>query len=358
MERTRTSPSSGSQDVLTSENVLGGSPPAPRFSVLTKVCLCTLCLSAGFCPSLAPFSLSFLILSLAAASHLCPAPPSDSSPHSAPPPDGASCQPPPAPPPSHATGLSAPGPGATPDYAGVTALPPAPAPPTPPLRHPATRFATSLGSAFHPVLPHYATAPRPLSKNSRPSSPVNTPPSQPPAARPCAWSASSFSPLPPSPPVMISSPPGKAAGPRPVLPVCVSSPMPPSPTAPSSGLLDSVPYPVSPPPTSGPAPPPPLAPLSHCGPPACPPPGAPVASAPSPKPSVLPSPSAAAPASVETPLNSVLGDSSASEPGLQAAAQPAETPAPPGKAPRARCQQLAPPSGLGRVALIVARAPP
>ncbi|XP_067585731.1 protein enabled homolog isoform X7 [Pseudorca crassidens] len=36
---------------------------------------------------------------------------------------------------------------------------------------------------------------------------------------------------------------------------------------------------------------------------------------------------AAAPASVETPLTSVLGDSSASEPGLQAASQPAETPA-------------------------------
>ncbi|XP_059947350.1 protein enabled homolog isoform X5 [Mesoplodon densirostris] len=35
----------------------------------------------------------------------------------------------------------------------------------------------------------------------------------------------------------------------------------------------------------------------------------------------------AAPASVETPLTSVLGDSSASEPGLQAASQPAETPA-------------------------------
>ncbi|XP_055437969.1 protein enabled homolog isoform X3 [Bubalus kerabau] len=36
---------------------------------------------------------------------------------------------------------------------------------------------------------------------------------------------------------------------------------------------------------------------------------------------------AAAPASVETPLNSVLGDSSAPEPGLQAASQPTETPA-------------------------------
>ncbi|OWK08142.1 hypothetical protein Celaphus_00010853, partial [Cervus elaphus hippelaphus] len=135
---------------------------------------------------------------------------------------------------------------------------------------------------------------------------------------------------------MISSPPGKATGPRPVLPVCVSSsvpPMPPSPTAPN-GLLDPVPHPVSPPPTSGPPPPPPpplppLAPLSHCGSQASPPPppSTPLASTPSSKPSVLPSPSAAAPASVETPLNSVLGDSSAPEPGLQAASQPAETPA-------------------------------
>ncbi|KAM5301156.1 protein enabled homolog isoform 2-T3 [Glossophaga mutica] len=264
------------------------------------------------------------------------APPSGGSPYSAPLPEYASCQPPPAPPPSHAKVISAPVPEATPDYAVVTALPPPSTPPTPPLRHSATRFATSLGSAFHPVLPHYAAAPRPPNKTSRPSSPVNTPSSQPPATKPCAWSTSSFSPLPPSPPVMISSPPGKAAGPRPFLPVCVSSPvpqMPPSPTAPD-GLLDSVTYPVSPPPTSGPAPPapppPPLAPLSHCGPQASPPPSTPIASTPSSKPSVLPSPSAAAPASVETPLNSVLGDSSASEPGLQAASQPAETPAPPG----------------------------
>ncbi|XP_055003556.1 protein enabled homolog isoform X3 [Sorex araneus] len=259
---------------------------------------------------------------------------SDSSLYNAPLPEYASCQPPSAPPPSYAKVISAPVSEATPDYAVVTALPPTSTPPTPPLRHSATRFATSLGSAFHPVLPHYATAPRPLNKNSRPSSPVNTPSSQPPATKPCAWSTSNFSPLPPSPPVMISSPPGKATGPRPVLPVCVSSPvpqMPPSPTA-SNGLLDSVIYPVSPPPTSGPtAPPPPpplppLAPLSHCGSQASPP-STPIASTPSSKPSVLPSPSAAAPASVETPLNSVLGDSSASEPGLQAASQPAETPA-------------------------------
>ncbi|XP_035872045.1 protein enabled homolog isoform X1 [Phyllostomus discolor] len=264
------------------------------------------------------------------------APPSDSSPHSAPLPECASCQPPPAPPPPHAKVISAAVPEATPDHAVVTALPPTSTPPTPPLRHPAARFATSLGSAFHPVLPHYAAAPRPPSKASRPSSPANTPSSQPPAAKPCAWSTSGFSPLPPSPPVMISSPPGKAAGPRPVLPVCVSSPAPPLPPSPAApdGLLDSVAYPVSPPPTSGPAPPPPplppLAPLSPCGPQASPPPSTPVASTPSSKPSVLPSPSAAAPASVETPLNSVLGDSSASEPGLQAASQPAETPAPPG----------------------------
>ncbi|XP_021102123.1 protein enabled homolog [Heterocephalus glaber] len=247
------------------------------------------------------------------------APSPDSPLCSAPPPDYPSCQPSPAPPPPHAKVTSAPVSDAAPDHAVVAALPPASTPPAPPLRHSATRFATSLGSAFHPVLPHYATVPRPLNKNSRPSSPVNTPSSQPPAAKPCAWSPSSFSPLPPSPPIMISSPPGKAAGPRPVLPVCVSSPapqMPPSPT----GLLDSVPCPASPPPTSGPPPP-----LSHGGASAAPP-STPLASAPSSKPSVLPSPSAAAPASTETPLNSVLGDSSASEPGLQAASQPAETP--------------------------------
>ena len=39
---------------------------------------------------------------------------------------------------------------------------------------------------------------------------------------------------------------------------------------------------------------------------------------------------AAAPASAETPLNPELGDSSASEPGLQAASQPAESPTPQG----------------------------
>ncbi|EQB78554.1 hypothetical protein CB1_001073037 [Camelus ferus] len=114
------------------------------------------------------------------------APSSDSSLYNAPLPEYASCQPPSAPPPSYAKVISAPVSDATPDYAVVTALPPTSTPPTPPLRHSATRFATSLGSAFHPVLPHYATVPRPLNKNSRPSSPVNTPSSQPPATKPCA----------------------------------------------------------------------------------------------------------------------------------------------------------------------------
>ncbi|XP_012586457.1 PREDICTED: protein enabled homolog [Condylura cristata] len=242
------------------------------------------------------------------------APSPDSSLYNAPLPEFASGQPPPAPPPSYAKVISAPVSEATPDHAVVTALPPTSTPPTPPLRHSATRFATSLGSAFHPVLPHYATAPRPLNKSSRPSSPVNTPSSQPPATKPCAWSTSSFSPLPPSPPVMISSPPGKAAGPRPVLPLCAPSPVPQTPPSPaaSNGLLDSVACPVSPPPTSGPA-----GPLSHCGCRASPPPGSPAASTPSSKPGVLPSPSAAAPAAVEPPLNS------------QAPPAPQPSPAPP-----------------------------
>lgn len=66
---------------------------------------------------------------------------------------------------------------------------------------------------------------------------------------------------------------------------------------------------------------------------------------------------------METPLNSVLGDSSASEPGLQAASQPAETPAPPGKASviaansrsleTVPCQHMESPRRAGRVVLIV-----
>uniref|UniRef100_G1N7V3 ENAH actin regulator n=1 Tax=Meleagris gallopavo TaxID=9103 RepID=G1N7V3_MELGA len=262
------------------------------------------------------------------------APSFDNSPYSTPLPEYSSCQPPSAPPPSYAKAVSAPMSEATPEYAVVTSAPPTSTPPTPPLRHSASRFATSLGSAFHPVLPHYATVPRPLNKSSRPPSPVNAPATLPPNPKPVAWSAPSFAPLPPSPPVMISSPPGKATGPRPVLPVSASNPvaqMPASPTAPN-GLSENVTYTVPSPSTSGPTPPPPppppplpsFPPLSLSGPQASPSPNSPNASTPSSKPSVLPSPSAATPASVENSLNSVLGDSSASEPVLQAASQPIE----------------------------------
>uniref|UniRef100_A0A8C3UC19 Protein enabled homolog n=1 Tax=Catharus ustulatus TaxID=91951 RepID=A0A8C3UC19_CATUS len=214
------------------------------------------------------------------------APSFDNSPYSTPLPEYSSCQPPSAPPPSYAKAVSAPMAEATPEYAVVTSAPPTSTPPTPPLRHSASRFATSLGSAFHPVLPHYATVPRPLNKSSRPPSPVSAAATLPPSTKPAAWSVPSFAPLPPSPPVMISSPPGKATGPRPVLPVSASNPvtqMSTSPTAPN-GLPENLAYPVPSPSTS------------------------------------------ATPASVENSLNSVLGDSSASEPVLQAASQPVEAP--------------------------------
>ncbi|CAM4538031.1 unnamed protein product [Lepidochelys olivacea] len=262
----------------------------------------------------------------------------DNSLFSTPLPEYSSCQPPSAPPPSYSKAISAPGSDSTPDYAVVTSAPPTSTPPTPPLRHSASRFATSLGSAFHPVLPHYATVPRPLNKNSRPPSPVNAPTSLPPNTKSIVWSAPSFAPLPPSPPVMISSPPGKATGPRPVLPISASSSvsqMPQSPPPPN-GLPESVTYSVPSPSTSGPTPlppppppPPPLPsfpPVSLSGPQTSPSPSSPNASTPSSKPSVLPSPSAATPASVENSLNSVLGDSSASEPVLQAASQLIEPP--------------------------------
>ncbi|OPJ72217.1 enabled-like protein isoform B [Patagioenas fasciata monilis] len=180
------------------------------------------------------------------------APSFDNSLYSTPLPDYSSCQPPSAPPPSYAKAVSAPMSEATPEYAVVTSAPPTSTPPTPPLRHSASRFATSLGSAFHPVLPHYATVPRPLNKSSRPPSPVNAPATLPPNTKPVAWSAPSFAPLPPSPPVMISSPPGKATGPRPVLPASASNPvtqMSTSPMAPN-GLPENLAYPVPSPSTS------------------------------------------------------------------------------------------------------------
>ncbi|XP_061899252.1 protein enabled homolog isoform X2 [Entelurus aequoreus] len=110
-------------------------------------------------------------------------------------------------------------------------------PPTPPLRHSASRFATSLGSAFHPVLPHYATVPRrqqafaPAPPPAPAPAPVPSPACAPKSA---VCSTYNFTPLPPSPPIMISSPPGKAPGPRSLVPIAAPSPLtqkPPSPSA-------------------------------------------------------------------------------------------------------------------------------
>ncbi|XP_077567548.1 protein enabled homolog isoform X3 [Stigmatopora nigra] len=107
-------------------------------------------------------------------------------------------------------------------------------PPTPPLRHSASRFATSLGSAFHPVLPHYATVPRRQQAISQVPPPAPAAASSPATtAKSVVCSAYSFTPLPPSPPVMISSPPGKAAGPRPLIPIAAQPPLTQKPTSPS-----------------------------------------------------------------------------------------------------------------------------
>ncbi|XP_072218712.1 LOW QUALITY PROTEIN: protein enabled homolog [Leuresthes tenuis] len=121
------------------------------------------------------------------------------------------------------------------------------APPTPPLRHSASRFATSLSSAFHPVMPHYATVPR--RQQAFPQAPTLAPdPTPTPATQPksVVWSACNFTPLPPSPPVMISSPPGKATGPRPLIPIATTSlsQKPPSPS-PNGPPMFPAPSPVT-----------------------------------------------------------------------------------------------------------------
>ncbi|XP_030577158.1 protein enabled homolog isoform X2 [Archocentrus centrarchus] len=153
-------------------------------------------------------------------------------------------------------------------------------PPTPPLRHSASRFATSLGSAFHPVLPHYATVPR--RQQAFPQAPPPAPapaPTPPPPPKSVVWSACNFTPLPPSPPVMISSPPGKATGPRPLIPIAAPSPLsqkPPSPspngppmfpapspvTIPNSHTPLGITCPTPPPPPTPPPLPSPIAPPS------------------------------------------------------------------------------------------------
>lgn len=307
----------------------------PNPLVLTSLHLFIL-LECWFCCFISSlFSFSSFLSCLSLHFIFCPVPSFDNSMYSASLPDYASCQPPSVPPPSYAKAISTPVSSlctdSTLDYAIVTSNS---TPPTPPLRHSASRFATSLGSAFHPVLPHYATVPRPITKSSQPSSPVNATPPPPPPMKPIAWSAQNFAPLPPSPPVMISSPPGKATGPRPVLPISVSSKLSQlanSPTQPN-GLHDSTAYSASSSSTSSPAPPPPPPPLppfppfSFSGSQATPP----SPTTPSSLPSVFPSPSTATP-SCENFLNSALGDFSATEPGLQAASQLIQPPTHQGK---------------------------
>ncbi|KAI5090366.1 protein enabled-like isoform X3, partial [Silurus meridionalis] len=197
----------------------------------------------------------------------------------------------------------------TPNYPPPTSSPSVVPPPTPPLRHSASRFATSKGSAFHPVLPHYATIPR---RHPTQPTPTALPPA--PTSKTVICQSTNFTPLPPSPPVMISSPPGKATGPRPVIAVPVSSPLfSSSPTAPNGPPVNTQ-YHASSPILSHPLPPPPTPPLSsHCL-PHFTTPITPYVSCSSTQPPVVPSPSTACPANADCSVNSVLGDSSAPEP--------------------------------------------
>uniref|UniRef100_A0A672NAV8 Protein enabled homolog n=1 Tax=Sinocyclocheilus grahami TaxID=75366 RepID=A0A672NAV8_SINGR len=221
----------------------------------------------------------------------------------------------------------------TPSYPPPTPSPSTATPPTPPLRHSASRFATSLGSAFHPVLPHYATIPRRQPAPPPPPPPAPAPPPAP-VSKSVVWMANNFTPLPPSPPVMISSPPGKAMGPRPMIVIPAPSPLsqkPPSPISAPNGPPTSLHFhassPVSSQPFSSPPMPPPPPPLYSPSPTL---PITPLVSCPSPQPAVLPSPSTAFPASAEHSVNSGLGDSCSSAPELPT--QPADFPSQPGKA--------------------------
>ncbi|KAJ8009142.1 hypothetical protein DPEC_G00085830 [Dallia pectoralis] len=195
------------------------------------------------------------------------------------------------PPPETSRPTSTPVSPTAPNYPLPAPSPASATPPTPPLRHSASRFATSLGSAFHPVLPHYATVPRRQPVPPAPPAPVPAPP-----AKSVVWSATNFSPLPPSPPVMISTPPGKATGPRPVIAIPAPSPLSQKPSSPSTNGPPMFPAPSPQSPVVSP-----IAPLS---------------SSPSSQPAIVPSPSTASPAEL-----SVLGDSCSSAP---EASQPAD----------------------------------
>ncbi|XP_035380621.1 protein enabled homolog isoform X7 [Electrophorus electricus] len=213
----------------------------------------------------------------------------------------------------------------TPDYPPPSGSPSIATPPTPPLRHSASRFATSLGSAFHPVLPHYATIPR-----RQPALPTAPPPPPAPPTKPVISSATNFAPLPPSPPVMISSPPAShASAEHSVISLLgdsstsepASQPSTPSQPDPAQGLPPTppplppgstvTPTTAGPPPAPGPPlpPPPPLPPtLTPTGPP--PPPGPPPSSqapalppAPPPAPPLPPGPFSPSPTAEEKPFS-------------------------------------------------------
>ncbi|XP_029965812.1 protein enabled homolog isoform X2 [Salarias fasciatus] len=201
-------------------------------------------------------------------------------------------------------------------------------PPTPPLRHSASRFATSLGSAFHPVMPHYATVPRrqPAFPQAPPTAPAPAPapaPTPPPPSKTVVWSACNFTPLPPSPPVMISSPPGKATGPRPLIPIAAPSPLtqkPPSPS-PNGPPMFPAPSPVTVPHShtplgiSCPTPPPPPTPPPLPSPVAPPTSSSSIMSPPSSSQApAVPSPSTAPPNAAAEHLSLPVGRDAAAEP--------------------------------------------
>nr|XP_020837824.1 protein enabled homolog isoform X4 [Phascolarctos cinereus] len=179
------------------------------------------------------------------------APSFDNSLYSAPLPEYSSCQPPSAPPPSYAKVISAPVSDATPDYAVVTSIPPTSTPPTPPLRHSATRFATSLAApasvetSLNSVLGDSSASEPALQAASQP---IETPTQQGVVLGP---------PAPPPPPPL---PPGPAQtsgalppppGPPPPPPLPSSGPPPPPPPPP---LPNQVPLPVPLPPPAPPLP--------------------------------------------------------------------------------------------------------
>ncbi|XP_078090227.1 ena/VASP-like protein isoform X6 [Mustelus asterias] len=89
-----------------------------------------------------------------------------------------------------------------------------------PLRAPASQLSASLSSAFSPVQPNRGTTSQRVKLNplSPPSAPSHPPPLLP---KPVCHSSAPFSPLPPSPPVMITSPPHRAVGPQPIIPVAL-----------------------------------------------------------------------------------------------------------------------------------------